>query len=132
MKIKTRISIFPECIKIFITVFVLCISLVPGRTQTTIPLTDLSFFQKPGPGWHIAGDVNADLEKTDFLTAKPGTGILLNLPDQKNRGEDLLTQLQHGDVDVELDYMMAKGSNSGVYLQGRYENRKCPHPSFRT
>ncbi len=121
MKRKTRIDILQEYIKSFIILFVLCISLVPGRTQTTIPLTDLSFFQKPGPSWHIAGDVNADLEKTDFLTAMSGTGVLLNLPDQKNQGGDLLTQLQHGDVDVELDYMMAKGSNSGVYLQGRYE-----------
>jgi hypothetical protein len=33
----------------------------------------------------------------------------------------LLTNLQHGDLDLELDYMMAKGSNSGIYLQGRYE-----------
>ena len=30
-------------------------------------------------------------------------------------------RLQHGDVDLELDYMMASKSNSGVYLQGRYE-----------
>jgi hypothetical protein len=29
--------------------------------------------------------------------------------------------MSHGDADVELDFMMAKGSNSGVYLQGRYE-----------
>ena len=32
-----------------------------------------------------------------------------------------LPTLQHGDVDLELDYMMASKSNSGVYLQGRYE-----------
>jgi hypothetical protein len=42
-------------------------------------------------------------------------------PDKKNKGTDLISILQHGDADVELDFMMAKGSNSGVYLQGRYE-----------
>lgn len=111
----------PERRRICITVFVACISAVSGWTQTTIPLTDFSFFQKPASSWQIAGDVNADLEKTDFLEAKRGKGILINLPDQKNRSGDLLTRLQHGDADVEFDYMIAKGSNSGVYLQGRYE-----------
>ncbi|MFN3489522.1 MAG: hypothetical protein ACK4YV_10330 [Emticicia sp.] len=27
--------------------------------------------------------------------------------------------MEHGDLD--LDFMMAKGSNLGIYLQGRYE-----------
>jgi len=29
--------------------------------------------------------------------------------------------MEHGDLDLDLDFMMAKGSNSGIYLQGRYE-----------
>ena len=57
------------------------------------------------------------------MCSKPtkGTGILVNLPDKKNHGADLYTNFEHGDLDMELDYMMAKGSNSGIYLQGRYE-----------
>ena len=34
---------------------------------------------------------------------------------------ELLSKFQHGDLDIEMDYMLAKGSNSGVYLQGNYE-----------
>jgi hypothetical protein len=86
-----------------------------------VSLSDLSAFDKPGASWHIAGDVNASLEKNNTLTTKPGTGVLANLVDENNHGQDLLTVLQHGDADVEFDYMMAKESNSGVYLQGRYE-----------
>ena len=41
--------------------------------------------------------------------------------DAKNPGKDLISHLQHGDLDLELDYMMAMGSNSGIYMQGRYE-----------
>jgi len=89
--------------------------------QTNIPLTDLSQFQTPGPSWHIASDVNADLTKNSVLTFTNGTGVLVNMPDKANPGKDLYTNLQHGDADLELDYMMAKGSNSGIYLQGRYE-----------
>ncbi len=69
------------------------------------------------------GDATADLNQKDALTTKPGTGILANQPAKPEFGRqfDLLTTLEHGDLDLELDYMMAKGANSGVYLQGRYE-----------
>ncbi len=33
----------------------------------------------------------------------------------------LYTKEEFGDIELELDFMMAKNSNSGVYLQGRYE-----------
>jgi hypothetical protein len=29
--------------------------------------------------------------------------------------------MEHGDIDLELEFMMDKGSNAGVYLQSRYE-----------
>ncbi|RDC64942.1 3-keto-disaccharide hydrolase [Adhaeribacter pallidiroseus] len=87
----------------------------------TIPLTDLSAFKNPGKTWQLAGDVSADLGKDNSLSLSKGTGVLVNLPDKKNHGEDLYTTAEHGDAQVEFDYMIAKGSNSGVYLQGRYE-----------
>ena len=118
----TLTSIFGVCKKKLLTIFSFCILLMSNsRAQNTIDLKDFSFFEKPGNTWRISGDVNADLKKDNTLTAKPGSGILINQPDEKNHGEDLLTSLQHNDADVEFDYMMAKGSNSGVYLQGRYE-----------
>jgi hypothetical protein len=89
--------------------------------QTTLPLTDLSAFQTPGANWRLGSGVKADISKEGVLTATDGTGILINLPDKNPPGKDLLTNIAHGDADVELDYMMAKGSNSGIYLQGRYE-----------
>lgn len=90
-------------------------------SQSTLPLNDLSAFQAPGPSWQLGSDVKADITNDEVLTVANGTGILVNLPDKKNPGKDLFTNLQHGDADVEMDYMMAKGSNSGIYLQGRYE-----------
>ncbi|MHA4810220.1 3-keto-disaccharide hydrolase [Flavitalea flava] len=88
--------------------------------QTTLPLKDLSFFQEPGSNWKLAADVQADLSQDDVLSPKEGAGILVNLPG-KTGAKDLFTKTNYGDVDIELDYMMAKGSNSGIYLQGRYE-----------
>lgn len=89
--------------------------------QTTFPLTDLSGFKAASSSWHIAGDVRADLNATNVLKYSTGTGVLVNVPDDANKGADLYTNLEHSDADLEFDYMMAKGSNSGIYLQGRYE-----------
>ncbi|RFS21986.1 DUF1080 domain-containing protein [Chitinophaga silvatica] len=89
--------------------------------QTKLPLTDLSAFSQPSGNWRLAGGVNADLQQHNVLQTTPGTGILVNLPDKKNPGKDLFSAFQHGDLDLEFDYLMSKESNSGVYLQGRYE-----------
>lgn len=89
--------------------------------QNKLPLTDLSAFQQPAANWRIAGGVKADLQQNNLLQTTAGTGILVNLPEKNAHGQDLFSTLQHGDLDLELDYMMSKGSNSGIYLQGRYE-----------
>src|SRR4051812_5603828 len=79
-------------------------------SQSQIPLTNLSFFQNPTSNWKIAGNINASLNESNMLSVSQGTGILVNLPDKQNPGKDLFTSIQHGDMDLELDYMMAKGS----------------------
>lgn len=94
----------------------------PGA-GTPVPLNDLSAFVNPASNWHIVGSARADLAKTNTLLTDKGTGVLVSLPsDKKNaKAGDLTTQFQHSDADIELDFMLAKGANSGVYLQGRYE-----------
>lgn len=94
----------------------------PGFGQTQrMELNDLSAFRDPGKTWSIVGDVTVDLSENNIFDTKKGKGILLNLPTAKRKGKDLYTQFEHGDMDLELEYMMAKGSNSGIYLQGMYE-----------
>lgn len=83
-------------------------------------LQDLSAFENPGESWSVAGEVTASLEEQNKITTADGQGILVNNP-ANHQGEDLFTGFQHGDIDLELDFMMAKESNSGIYLQGRYE-----------
>ncbi|MEJ7768360.1 MAG: family 16 glycoside hydrolase [Chitinophagaceae bacterium] len=99
-----------------VSCFALCYS---SQAQTTVPLNDLSFFKQPGNSWSIVMDATADPDIPGAMAASPGTGVLLNLPNKN--GADLFTSSEYGDLDLELDYMMAKGSNSGIYLQGRYE-----------
>lgn len=88
--------------------------------QTPLLLQNLENFRKPGKSWSIAGDVSTDLDGSALIVSK-GQGILVNNPDKKNPGRDLYTVDEYGDMDLELEYMMAPGSNSGIYLLGRYE-----------
>ncbi len=100
--------------------FLLFLQSVIAQDFTEIRLTDLSAFVDPGKSWKIVGSTMADLDKKEDLDTKSGTGVLVNLPGSKP-GQDLYTQLQHGDLDLELEFMMARQSNSGIYLQGIYE-----------
>ncbi|HAD14076.1 MAG TPA: hypothetical protein DCF33_16760, partial [Saprospirales bacterium] len=53
----------------------------------------------------------------------------------KKSRANLLSTREYGDVDVSFDFMMARHSNSGFYLQGRYEVQLLDswgvqHPGF--
>lgn len=85
-----------------------------------LPLNDLSAFQPTTANWQIAGNAYADRNVPQMLEAVPGKGVLANISDPKNRAH-LFTVMEHGDIELELDVMMAKESNSGIYFQGRYE-----------
>ncbi len=106
----------------YTSVFLLFLSFV-AKCQVTLPLNDLSSFETKSKNWSIAGDVTADINKENLLTAKPGSGILVCQHEKGKYGTEyeLFTKNQFGDLDLEFDFMLSKGSNSGVYLQGRYE-----------
>jgi hypothetical protein len=87
---------------------------------TAVSLHNLSLFRPTGGNWRIASDVFYDLKGGVKSKITPGTGILVN--DLSGKSKDhLLTVMEHGDIDVELEFMMDRNSNAGVYLQGRYE-----------
>ena len=46
---------------------------------------------------------------------------MINLLAPNLHGTDIYTEEKFGDVLVELEFMIPKGSNSGVYLMGEYE-----------
>jgi len=92
-----------------------------ATAQTEVPFDRLDFFKSPGKSWSTVGDVSANLLEKDALSSTKGTGILANIPTKRQKGEDLYTNDSFGDMDLEVEFLMAKGSNSGIYLQGMYE-----------
>jgi hypothetical protein len=74
--------------------------------------------------WKTAGDVKMDPAKNKELlpTGEPGeTPILVNDLKEKQHGTDVYTAQEFGDCEVHVEVLVPKGSNSGVYLMGRYE-----------
>ncbi|HTF18784.1 MAG TPA: family 16 glycoside hydrolase [Chryseolinea sp.] len=117
-------------------------------SSVTLPLTDLSAFRSQAGNWQIVGDVTIDPTRDihehaaapalsaskkknkkgaaipttvlPIVSFSPGAGILLNLNDETKK-DHLVSVFEHGDIELEFEVMLPKGSNSGVYLQGRYE-----------
>lgn len=99
-----------------------CIISLTVRSQT-VSLNDFTAFKTPSANWSIVEGATVDLNQNNVMTTTPGKGVLacIQLPGKAGLAYNLLTNFEHGDADVEVEFMMAKGSNSGIYLQGRYE-----------
>ncbi len=92
----------------------------PDTTLRELSLDDVEGFQPTGSNWQVAGHVIADRGQMHELIASAGTGVLVNLPTDQAESH-LFTAWEHGDIRLEMDVMVPRGSNSGIYLQGRYE-----------
>ncbi|MGC4035898.1 MAG: DUF1080 domain-containing protein [Chitinophagaceae bacterium] len=91
-----------------------------AKNMTTISLDNLDAFQNPGKNWNLAADAVADYTKDQDIKPIAGKGAVVNIVG-KSDNTPLTTNESFGDVQIELDFMMTRNSNSGVYLQGRYE-----------
>lgn len=79
-------------------------------------------------GWKVKGDekkskwkvgvASLDENASNKIVLKDGSGELVNT---EGGGVDIYTEAKFGDCIVEVEVMVPKGSNSGVYLMGEYE-----------
>ncbi len=112
--------------KIFLPLLVLLVPLTTARAadepKTVEPLKTigLSAWREPTGTWAVVGDVSLDPANPAHLTwPKQGTGIIVN--NASGPTKDLFTKEEFGDVEIHVEFLIAKKSNSGVYLMGRYE-----------
>ncbi len=80
-------------------------------------------WHQPTGDWYEAGDAMVDSNDRRRLAGKPGTGVLIN--GKTGRTKSLVTKKTFQDVEVHLESMVAKGSNSGVSFHGNEEEK--PH-----
>jgi hypothetical protein len=74
---------------------------------------------KHADGWMSAAAAEASATAKEWIRVEPGTGILCN--GEAGKARDLASVFEHGDVEAEIEFLIPKGSNSGVYFQNRYE-----------
>lgn len=84
---------------------------------------DLTGWTGPGGGkpgdWITAKAVPLDASNDRAFNVQPGSGVLVN--GVKGRTVNLFSKHQHGDCEMHIEFCVPKGSNSGIYFQGRYE-----------
>lgn len=80
---------------------------------------DLAGWQRPHGTWTVAAGVTLDPSNPGSLRTTAGLGTLVNHPDGKT--VDLVSEAVFGDVELHVEFCIPRHSNSGVYLQGRYE-----------
>ena len=86
----------------------------------TLKLSEISELTGEGQNWSIVGQVHSDFTQELHMETKEGTGILINRPTAENRAH-IFSRFEHGDIELDLEFMIPKGSNSGIYFQSRYE-----------
>lgn len=73
---------------------------------------------KSDKGWVTVGSVALDEKNPRRFTSEPGKGVFLN---GKGRERDLVTKQSFGDLELEMEFCIPKGSNSGVKFHSLYE-----------
>ncbi|MHB0958601.1 MAG: 3-keto-disaccharide hydrolase [Pirellulaceae bacterium] len=82
-------------------------------------------------GWKIKGDEggfwevgSATLDASDprELVVNPTGEELINA---RRSGRDIYSEKEFGDAIIELEVMVPRGSNSGIYVMGEYEVQVC-------
>jgi len=69
--------------------------------------------------WGVAGAVKLNPDDPKLFAIESGTGIFYNGP--TGRTANLYTEYVHGDCELHIEFVVPKGSNSGVYFMGKYE-----------
>ncbi len=56
-----------------------------------------------------------------FEKDKPGSGLMYAMGVTKSRDANVASKQQFGDVELQAEFLIPSGSNSGIYFMGRYE-----------
>jgi hypothetical protein len=116
---------------------VLVILATTATTATTVAAVDDSdgfielFNGKDLTGWKIKGDeggfwkvgtATLDPKEPSEVVVDPAGAELINA---HRSGRDIYCEKEFGDAIIELEVMVPRGSNSGIYIMGEYEIQVC-------
>ena len=101
---------------IFLGILILsCLNPVFGQ----IKLNELADFRNPRGDWFEASSVKLDSLDNKLFNYEIGKGYFVNGPTGKTNHFE--SEEVFGDIELHIEFMVPKGSNSGIYFQSRYE-----------
>jgi len=90
-----------------------------GEAKIQLTGKDFSAWRENTGTWQIVGEATMNPKNKRFITTKPGNGVMVN--GAKGQTVYLFSKAEFGDVKAHIEFMVPRGSNSGVYFMGRYE-----------
>ena len=120
---STRLGIPASIGRLCIAACFLCLlqveAFAAGNTTVLFDGKDMKGWRAPTGTWMAVRNVALDPANPEHFVVAPGTSVLLN--SATNHTEDLVTEAEFGDMEAHIEFCIARHSNSGVYLMGRYE-----------
>jgi sugar phosphate isomerase/epimerase len=116
MKVRNEMNSF-FCVSAVI--MCLFLTIVCAVEKVSLTGSDLLAWREPTGQWQVMGEAFMDPVNEKILGTKPGAGVIFNGP--AGRTSNLLSKEEFGDINAHIEFMISKGSNSGVYFMGRYE-----------
>jgi len=95
------------------------LSLVHAEDVSLFNGKDLKTWKEPHGLWSVVSAVALDAADPKNFTTQPGEGVFLNTLAGKT--VNLFSNYEHGDCQIHVEFNVSKGSNSGIYVMGRYE-----------
>ena len=90
-----------------------------AEKELSLSADDLSPWIRHAGAWKVVKAATMDAANQKKLTLTEGKGVLVN--GDAGRTLNLFSRARHGDVQAHVEFMVPKGSNSGIYFMGRYE-----------
>lgn len=88
--------------------------------MNNISLMDVSEFKLTGENWKIANNIQSNYDSEADIKVIEGKGVLFNQPSSENN-EQIITNLEHADIELKFEFLLPKGSSSAIYFHSRYE-----------
>lgn len=79
----------------------------------------LDAWRTPTGAWASVGAVHIAADDPKRLAAEPGAGVFYNGP--TGRTNNLITKEAYGDLEAHVEFLIPRGSNSGIKFGGVYE-----------
>jgi len=102
-----------------IILFLVFTILTSSIVTSQIKLKSLSDFQEPKGKWFQAEKAQLDTANNELFKYLKGEGVFIN--GSTGKTNHLVSKESFGDIELHLEFLLPKGSNSGIYFQSKYE-----------